>query len=97
MGKLFDKVGEDDMFGAQTWEEAESTLQKEALQIALNKENMKKEELNLLLQEIYWDSRLPVVLVYLLSHTTCRLVWSLFYLWSFYCSRKYGSSGRICR
>ncbi|MBO5209891.1 MAG: stage V sporulation protein AD [Lachnospiraceae bacterium] len=48
MGKLFDKVGEDDMFGAQTWEEAESTLQKEALQIALNKENMKKEELNLL-------------------------------------------------
>lgn len=48
MGKLFDKVGQDDMFGAQTWEEAESTLQKEALQIALDKENMKKEELNLL-------------------------------------------------
>lgn len=48
MGKLFDKVGQDDMFGAKTWEEAESTLQKEALQIALDKENMKKEDLNLL-------------------------------------------------
>lgn len=48
MGKLFDKVGQDDMFGAQTWEEAESNLQKEALQIALDKENMKKEDLNLL-------------------------------------------------
>ena len=48
LGKLFDKVGTDDMFGAQTWEEAESALQKEALQIALNKENMKKEEIQLI-------------------------------------------------
>lgn len=48
MGKLFDKVGQDDMFGAQTWEEAESALQKEALQIALDKENMKKEDLQLI-------------------------------------------------
>lgn len=48
MGKLFDKVGQDDMFGAQTWEEAESTLQKEALQMVLDKENMKKEEVQLI-------------------------------------------------
>lgn len=48
LGKLFDKVGTDDMLGAQTWEEAESALQKEALQIALNKENMKKEEIQLI-------------------------------------------------
>ena len=34
MGKLFDKVGYDDMFGAKTWEEAESALQREAQQIA---------------------------------------------------------------
>ena len=27
LGDLFDLVGEDDMFGAQTWEDAESTLQ----------------------------------------------------------------------
>ncbi|MDD6812214.1 MAG: stage V sporulation protein AD [Lachnospiraceae bacterium] len=48
MGKLFDRVGQDDMFGAQTWEEAESTLQKEAVQIVLEKENMKIEEIELL-------------------------------------------------
>lgn len=48
MGKLFDKVGQDDMFGAQTWEEAESALQKEALQMALNKGNLKKEEIGLI-------------------------------------------------
>lgn len=48
MGKLFDKVGQDDMFGAQTWEEAESSLQKEALQIMLDKENLKKEDIQLI-------------------------------------------------
>lgn len=37
LGSLFDHVGEDDMFGAKTWEEAESTLQKEALYLALSK------------------------------------------------------------
>lgn len=48
MGKLFDKVGSDDLFGAQTWEEAESSLQKQALQLLLDKESMKKEELKLI-------------------------------------------------
>ncbi|MDE7018101.1 MAG: hypothetical protein K2P65_11125 [Lachnospiraceae bacterium] len=48
MGKLFDKVGQDDMFGAATWEEAERTVQKEALQILLEKENVKKEEIELI-------------------------------------------------
>ncbi|MCM1252561.1 MAG: stage V sporulation protein AD [Clostridium sp.] len=48
MGKLFDKVGKDDMFGAETWEEAESVLQKEAVQILLDKENMKKGEIELI-------------------------------------------------
>lgn len=48
MGKLFDKVGQDDMFGAETWEEAESTLQKEAMQILLEKEKMKKDEIELI-------------------------------------------------
>lgn len=48
MGKLFDKVGKDDMFGAETWEEAESALQKEALQIVLDKENIKKEDVQLI-------------------------------------------------
>lgn len=48
MGKLFDKVGQDDMFGANTWEEAESSLQKEALQIMLEKANIKKEDVQLI-------------------------------------------------
>lgn len=48
MGKLFDKVGEDDLFGAQTWEEAESSLQEEALQLLLDKEGLKKEDLQLI-------------------------------------------------
>ena len=48
LGKLFDKVGQDDMFGAQTWEEAESALQKDALQMALDKENLKKEDIQLI-------------------------------------------------
>lgn len=48
MGKLFDKVGQDDMFGANTWEEAESSLQKEALQIMLDKANIKKEDVQLI-------------------------------------------------
>ena len=37
LGKLFDMTSEDDLFGAQTWEEAESTMQKEACVLALGK------------------------------------------------------------
>lgn len=37
LGLLFDRVGEDDMFGAKNWEEAESNLQKEALYMAMSK------------------------------------------------------------
>lgn len=48
MGKLFDKVGQDDMFGANTWEEAESSLQKEALQIMLDKVKLKKDDVQLI-------------------------------------------------
>lgn len=45
MGELFDKVGYDDKFGAQNWEEAESSLQKEALEIAVSKAGLKKQDL----------------------------------------------------
>ena len=37
LGNKFDMVGEDSMFGENTWEEAESALQKEAVQLALGK------------------------------------------------------------
>lgn len=39
-GSLYDVVGTDDKFGCDTWEEAESTLQKEALQLAIGKAHL---------------------------------------------------------
>lgn len=45
LGKLFDVVGQDDMFGEDTWEEAESTLQKEAATLAMGKAGIKKEDI----------------------------------------------------
>lgn len=47
MGKLFDKVGYDDSFGAQNWEEAESRLQKEALEIAISKAGLTKQDVQM--------------------------------------------------
>lgn len=41
LGKLFDMTNEDDLFGAQTWEEAESTMQKEACVLAVGKAHLK--------------------------------------------------------
>lgn len=43
---LFDVIGKDDMFGANTWEEAESTLQKEAVSIALGKAHLGPEQID---------------------------------------------------
>ena len=34
LGEYFDVIGQDDKFGQNTWEEAESTLQKEAFAMA---------------------------------------------------------------
>ena len=45
LGKLFDVVGSDDKFGEDSWEEAESTLQKEAASLALGKADLKKEDI----------------------------------------------------
>ena len=48
LGKQFDVVGEDDKFGQNTWEEAESTLQKEAFTMAIGKAGLKPEEIRYL-------------------------------------------------
>lgn len=45
LGGLFDRVGTDDMFEANTWEEAESTLQKEAVYLALKKAGKRPEDI----------------------------------------------------
>ena len=46
--KLFDKTGKDDLFGAQTWEEAESSMQKEACMTVLHKAGIDAEEIRYL-------------------------------------------------
>ena len=46
LGLLFDKVGEDDMFGCATWEEAESTLQRDAVELALEKAGLTQEDIS---------------------------------------------------
>ena len=47
LGKLFDMTNEDNLFGTQTWEEAESTMQKEACVLALGKAHIKADEDNI--------------------------------------------------
>ena len=47
-GDSFDVVGVDDKFGCDTWEQAESTLQKEALALAIGKSGMKSGEIRYL-------------------------------------------------
>lgn len=46
LGLLFDKTGEDDMFGCATWEEAESKLQKDAVNLALEKTGVSPEDIS---------------------------------------------------
>ena len=43
LGEYFDVIGNDDKFGCESWEEAESTLQKEAATLALGKRKWKRE------------------------------------------------------
>lgn len=48
LGHLFDRTGTDDLFDCNTWEEAESTLQKEAVYLALKKAGMKAEDIQMM-------------------------------------------------
>lgn len=48
LGNLFDMVGEDDLFGCDTWEEAESNLQKDAVYMALGKAGKTSEDIRYL-------------------------------------------------
>ena len=48
LGRHFDQVYQDPYFGQDTWEEAESTLQKEAFGMAVGKAGLKKEEIRYL-------------------------------------------------
>lgn len=48
LGNMFDIVGKDDLFGEDTWEAAESTLQKEACLLALQKAKIGTEDVRFL-------------------------------------------------
>lgn len=48
LGDLFDRVEEDDLVGGQTWEEAESNLQKKAVEILLDKAGVSAEEVDVM-------------------------------------------------
>ncbi len=45
LGNMFDMVGEDPMFGCESWEDAEATLQKEAFTLAIGKSRIEKWQL----------------------------------------------------
>lgn len=49
LGELFDMTGNDELFGCKTWEEAESTLQKEAVSLVLGKAKETKDNIKFLL------------------------------------------------
>ena len=44
LGKLFDMVCSSDKFGEDSWEESESTMQKEAAALAMGKASLKPED-----------------------------------------------------
>lgn len=48
LGKLFDVTGQDDLFGAKTWEEAESNMQKEACVLAMGKAKVEPQDVRFL-------------------------------------------------
>ncbi|PXV85986.1 stage V sporulation protein AD [Lachnotalea glycerini] len=45
LGKLFDVVGEDDLFGEETWEEAESSMQNKAASWAIDNAKLTKDQI----------------------------------------------------
>lgn len=48
LGKLFDMIGEEDHFGADNWEDAESSLQKDAVFLALKKAELEAKDIRYL-------------------------------------------------
>ena len=48
LAELFDMIGQDDMFGCDSWEEAESSLQKDAVYLAMGKAELDAREIQYL-------------------------------------------------
>ncbi len=47
----FDELSEDSFFGEKTWEKAESAMQKKVLNRALNRANLRPEDLDYVLEQ----------------------------------------------
>jgi stage V sporulation protein AD len=48
LGKMFDMVEQDDMFGSDTWEKAESALQKQTADLAIEKGDIRRKDIRYL-------------------------------------------------
>ena len=48
LGKLIDVVEQDELFGTETWEQAESAMQKQASELALEKGGIRRQEIRYL-------------------------------------------------
>ena len=96
LGKLFDMVNQDDLFGAKTWEEAESTMQKEACVLALGKAHVDAKHVrylyggDLLRQGIATSMGVEEV-----TDSHVRIVRSLFYIRRSTCSFCYERGSRV--
>ena len=77
LGGLFDIVGKDDRFGQNTWEKAESSMQRDALTMALEKHIWMHPTWTMYLQEICSDSLWPQHLVWKTSAFRGLSVWSM--------------------
>lgn len=80
LGGLFDIVGKDDRFGQNTWEKAESSMQRDALTMALGKAHLDASTWTMYLQEICSDSLWPQPLVWKLPHSVVWSVWSMLHM-----------------
>lgn len=71
LGALFDMVGEDDLFGCKTWEEAESNLQKDAVYMVMERPGGKQRMSRISSPVICWDSALPLPSAFPLTIFPC--------------------------
>ena len=97
LGGLFDIVGKDDRFGQNTWEKAESSMQRDALTMALGKHIWMHPTWTMYLQEICSDSLWPQPLVWKIPYSVVWSVWSMLHMRgvALTCSGICGS--RVCK
>ena len=72
LGVMFDMVAEEDLFGENTWEEAESTMQKEACLLALGKAHLAPESIRYLFGGDLLRQGVAT------SDPDVRIIWSMF-------------------